>query len=180
MRLINWFECARPRSLIACWVRQNALQDTYTTRSRQSTAPAATLYASIAICAALLIFLAIASSSSDSDNRGSGRRGGGMGFMYFPDFWLLTDDSARRQGRRRRGGGGRARGEEQPADVGMGFMQAVTSWVFGDGDPNAGFDDARWAAAATYIQEHGGVVAAEEMRPFLDHIEDHSVAGVRR
>jgi hypothetical protein len=50
----------------------------------------------------------------------------------------------------------------------MGFMQAITSFVFGDGDPNQGFEDARYAAAATYIMDHGGVVAAEEMRPYLD------------
>lgn len=123
----------------------------------------------------LLIFLSIA-GSSDSDNRG--RRGGG--FVYFPDFWLLTDDRSRARGRTRSHGRRKPqRGDEEPADVSMTFMQAVTSWVFGDGDPNTGFEDARWAAAAAYIQAHGGVVAAEEMRPFLDGADDSSAAGVR-
>ena len=61
----------------------------------------------------------------------------------------------------------RAQEPEDPSK--MSFMQAVTAWVFGEGDANAGFNSARWAAAAKYIQAHGGVVTAEEMRPFLDH-----------
>jgi hypothetical protein len=150
---------------------------------------AATLYASIAISVTLLIFLAIAANSSDSDNRGGYGRRGGIGFSFFPDFWLLSDDPHVRARHRRRGAVRGQRGAnaanpedidgEQPADVSLSFMQAVTSWVFGDGDPNRGFDAARWAAAAAYIQAHGGVVAAEEMRPFLDHAGEDSAAGVR-
>lgn len=122
---------------------------------------AATLYASIAFCFLLLVFLAIA--SSNSDNRDS-RRGPSFSFTYLPDFWLFTSND-RRRGR----SSGRTRSKESEAT--KSFLEAVTSWVFGDGDPNRGFDEARWAAAAQYIQAHGGVVAAEEMRPFLDHTD---------
>jgi hypothetical protein len=50
----------------------------------------------------------------------------------------------------------------------MTFPQAVSSFVFGDKNPNGHFERAQWAAAAHRIQELEGVVAAEEMRPFLD------------
>jgi hypothetical protein len=125
--------------------------------------PAATLYASIAFCLLLLVFLAFA--SSNSDNRDS-RRGPSFSFMYLPDFWLFTSDNRQDRGRR---SGGRRPSKENEATIS--FLEAVTSWVFGDGDPNRGFSKARWAAAAQYIQVHGGVVAAEEMRPFLDHTD---------
>ena len=135
---------------------------------------AATLYASIAFCAALLLFLAVAASTSDSDSRRS--RGPSLSFTYFPDFWMFTDPSPRHRSRSR----GRSRSRSDATDelekgkkAGLSFMQAVTAWVFGEGDANAGFDNARWAAAAKYIQAHGGVVAAEEMRPFMDSAAPH-------
>eukprot|EP00955_Chlamydomonas_euryale_P113856 366239-Chlamydomonas_euryale.AAC.8 len=50
----------------------------------------------------------------------------------------------------------------------MSFPEAIFSFVFGDGDPNAGFDEARWRALGQFIQDRGGVVTAEEMAAFLD------------
>jgi hypothetical protein len=46
--------------------------------------------------------------------------------------------------------------------------QSVFSVVFGDGDPNAGFERERWAAVGAYIRSSGGCVAAEELAPFLE------------
>ncbi len=34
----------------------------------------------------------------------------------------------------------------------LNFLEAVFSFVFGDGDPNARFDAHRWASLAAYIQ----------------------------
>jgi hypothetical protein len=50
----------------------------------------------------------------------------------------------------------------------LNFVEAIFSFVFGDGDPNANFDAARWRALGRRIQELGGVVTAEEMAPYLD------------
>lgn len=50
----------------------------------------------------------------------------------------------------------------------MNFLEAIFSWVFGDGDPNADYDRRRWQAAGRYIQSRGGTVVAEELAPFLD------------
>ena len=50
----------------------------------------------------------------------------------------------------------------------MNFLESVFSFMFGDGDPNAEFDDLRWNTIGNYIRSHGGVVVAEELAPFLD------------
>jgi len=49
----------------------------------------------------------------------------------------------------------------------MGFLEGVYSYVFGDGDANAGLPERRLAAAAASVRAQGGVVAAEELAPFL-------------
>jgi hypothetical protein len=40
--------------------------------------------------------------------------------------------------------------------------------VFGDGDPNQGIEEERWKLIGQYISSNGGVVAAEELAPYLD------------
>lgn len=50
----------------------------------------------------------------------------------------------------------------------LNFMEAVFSYMFGDGNPNQDFDDRRWNMIGNYIRSKGGVVIAEELAPFLD------------
>ncbi|KAF9683904.1 hypothetical protein SADUNF_Sadunf04G0062500 [Salix dunnii] len=68
----------------------------------------------------------------------------------------------------------------------MNFIESVFSFVFGDGDPNQGIEEERWKLVilqillrivfelvtvieiGQYISSNGGVVAAEELAPFLD------------
>ncbi|CAK7344055.1 unnamed protein product [Dovyalis caffra] len=50
----------------------------------------------------------------------------------------------------------------------MNFIESVFSFVFGDGDPNQGIEEERWKLIGQYISSNGGVVAAEELAPFLD------------
>jgi hypothetical protein len=47
-------------------------------------------------------------------------------------------------------------------------VEAIFSFVFGDGDPNKAFEERRWRALGRRIQQLGGVVSAEELAPFLD------------
>lgn len=54
---------------------------------------------------------------------------------------------------------------------GMSFVEAIYSFVFGDGDPNATYEELRWKALGRFIQDQGGVVTAEQMAPFLDMSE---------
>ncbi|KAL8039725.1 hypothetical protein ABFX02_10G054800 [Erythranthe guttata] len=53
-------------------------------------------------------------------------------------------------------------------DGGKEFIESVFSFVFGDGDPNQGIEETRWKLIGQYIASNGGVVAAEELAPYLD------------
>lgn len=50
----------------------------------------------------------------------------------------------------------------------MNFLEAIFSFVFGDGDPNAGMDTKRWAQVGSIIQRSGGVVVAEQVAPYVN------------
>ena len=49
----------------------------------------------------------------------------------------------------------------------MSFLEAIFSYVFGDGDPNFELNQRLLSAAATAIRENGGAVTAEQLAPFL-------------
>jgi len=51
----------------------------------------------------------------------------------------------------------------------MSFLEAVFSFAFGDGDPNEQLlNESRWQLLGRCIADSGGVVAAEQLAPFLD------------
>ncbi|MCP9861023.1 MULTISPECIES: hypothetical protein [unclassified Cyanobium] len=52
--------------------------------------------------------------------------------------------------------------------VSLGFLSAVFSILFGDGDPNARLEPLRWRRIAAFLRLHGGVVIAEDLAPLLD------------
>jgi len=124
------------------------------------------------VASAALVWAAVmvlSSSSQRDDRRGGGGGGGGGGYygggrgggMYLwvdPLDWFLFWDPryARRQ---------RARADRGDR---LSFLEAVFSFVFGDGDPNEGFSRRRWRALAAHVRRLGGVVSAEELAPFLD------------
>ncbi|KAJ1279385.1 hypothetical protein BS78_04G152000 [Paspalum vaginatum] len=99
--------------------------------------------------------IAILSSSSDEDSRGRRRRSYGSTIIIPTDmFWYLDANYYRRR---------RVEKENE-----MNFIESVFSFVFGDGDPNDGLEEKRWKMIGQYISSNGGVVAAEELAPFLD------------
>lgn len=117
------------------------------------------LIASIVIVYTTIIAL-VTSSRSDDDNRG--RRGGrsydsGVTFYFNPVdlFWYWDPYYYRRR-------------RLQVDDDKMNFIESVFSFVFGDGDPNQGIEEERWKLIGQYIASNGGVVAAEELAPYLD------------
>jgi len=115
-----------------------------------------------------LIVIAM-SSSRDSNNNRNDNSGGGMIFM--PNFWVGPDlfwifspnYNERRYYRHQQYQG---RGEERP----LNFLEAVFSFLFGDGNPNAALEERRWQAIATVIRHHQGAVVAEQLSPYLDEL----------
>lgn len=118
------------------------------------------LILSLVLIVVAITLLAIAASSSGrDDNNGGGGRGGG-GMIFLPRIWLGPDIFWMFDPRRDRHRQPRTKSE-------LNFLEAVFSFLFGDGDPNADLNDRRWQNVAQVIQANGGAVVAEQITPFL-------------
>lgn len=114
-----------------------------------------------------VIFIAIISRGGDGDSD-RGDRGRGGGFVFFPNFfwfgpdpfWIFYPDYDRAQRLRRR--------RDASQEDRMNFLEAVFSFLFGDGNPNADLEERRWQDIATVIRNNGGAVVAEQIAPYLD------------
>jgi hypothetical protein len=52
----------------------------------------------------------------------------------------------------------------------MNFFEAVFSFLFGDGDPNANLEERRWEEIGAVISNNQCAVVAEQIAPYLDDI----------
>lgn len=118
------------------------------------------------ILIAIALLVASLNSSRDSDRSSSDSNGG---IIFFPSFWSVSDfwwifypDSETYS---RRSSHPRRRNES-----GMNFLEAVFSFLFGDGNPNANLEERRWTTIAAVIQNHQGAVVAEQIAPYLDNL----------
>jgi hypothetical protein len=123
----------------------------------------------------VLIFVAIAlivigiNSGSDNNSGGGGRShsgegGGGFSMPLFwigPDIFWFFDPGYDQRYRRQRASSERSE---------MNFLEAIFSFLFGDGNPNADLEERRWQEIATVIRNSRGAVAAEQIAPYLDDI----------
>lgn len=108
----------------------------------------------------IILIISAANSDRDSNDRGGNFSGG---FFYFPDlFWYLSPNYDTRQRERRR----------EKSD--LNFFEAVFSFLFGDGNPNANLEERRWQEIATVIRNNKGAVVAEQIAPYLDNIGEGS------
>ncbi|MBD2598406.1 hypothetical protein H6G74_29375 [Nostoc spongiaeforme FACHB-130] len=115
------------------------------------------------ITISIIIIITAANSDRDNDNRGSSDRGGG--FFFFPDlFWYFSPNYYDTSYQQRRQSSRQGRGSE------MNFFEAVFSFLFGDGNPNAKLEERRWQEIATVIRRQGGAVVAEQIAPYLDDL----------
>ena len=119
----------------------------------------------ILMLVAIAVIVIAATSSRDGDDRDRGYGGGG-GYMFMPRFWIgdlfwFFDPSYNTRRRRQR-----VAGKEQ-----MNFLEAVFSFLFGDGDPNADLAEERWQKIGAVIRNHDGAVVAEQIAPYLDETD---------
>ena len=148
----------------------------------------------ILILSIVLIFVAIAiiliaiSSSSNSSSGGGGggsssSSGGGGGFWNL--FWFFDFGSDRRHYREpasyrtsKKNKRAASRSSQKIEELSlsslqkteMNFLEAVFSFLFGDGNPNADLEERRWQEIGSVIRNSGGAVAAEQIAPYLDNI----------
>jgi hypothetical protein len=121
----------------------------------------------VLIASIILIFVAIAAiliALNASRGEGDNDSGGGGGMVFFPTFWIGPDwywiflpDYGGAERRRASGPDGK-----------MSFLEAVYSFLFGDGNPNADLEERRWKAIANTIRNNRGAVVAEQIAPYLD------------
>ena len=123
------------------------------------------LVTSIVIIWVAIFALMIAASSQGGGSRD--RRGGG--FIFFPtDIFYLFDYNYRR-GRRRYPNRYTGRGSSKSGSK-LNFLEAIFSFLFGDGDPNADLEDRRWRTIGKVISNNGGAIVAEQVAPYLDDL----------
>eukprot|EP00592_Proboscia_alata_P003461 CAMPEP_0194370146 /NCGR_PEP_ID=MMETSP0174-20130528/18453_1 /TAXON_ID=216777 /ORGANISM="Proboscia alata, Strain PI-D3" /LENGTH=599 /DNA_ID=CAMNT_0039147447 /DNA_START=167 /DNA_END=1966 /DNA_ORIENTATION=+ len=110
------------------------------------------------------------SSSDDRDDRRDSRRGGMGGGMGFGGLWGPSplDFFYYRPYYSPYSRGGAVAVNDPNEEQEMGFLEAVFSYVFGDGDPNRELDSKRLQLASTMIRENNGAVTAEQLAPFCD------------
>ncbi len=131
------------------------------------------LMLSIALIFLAILFILIAASSS-SDNRRSGGSwggsgGGGMSFPMFNWWFFSPNYGYSNRGYSNRGASGR-RSQPRTQNGELNFLEAIFSFLFGDGNPNAELDEQRWQAIAATIRNNGGAIVAEQVTPYLDNL----------
>ena len=121
------------------------------------------LIASIAIIfiAIFVLMMAASSQQSDRDNRGGYGRGG-PNIWISPSWFYWLDFGGSRRRRQQRAYSG--------TKSDLNFFEAIFSFLFGDGDPNADLEDRRWRAIATLIRNNQGTLTAEQVAPYLDNV----------
>ena len=100
---------------------------------------------------------------SSQDNRSNNRRSG----SFIPRFWITPDlfwffNPNPRYHRQHH-----ARSQPKDPDQ-MNFLEAIFSFLFGDGNPNANLDDRRWQEIGAIIRKNGGAVTGEQLTPYLE------------
>jgi len=124
------------------------------------------LVASVALVFSAIVVL---QSSSSEDNRRRDDRGGGMSMGYGGGFWgpspfdFFYYRPYGYYGYYGQSMDGVVRDPEE-----MGFLESTFSYVFGDGNPNAGLEEKRLSLAAQMIRNNDGAVTAEQLAPFCD------------
>jgi hypothetical protein len=114
----------------------------------------------LVIVAIIALTIAANSSRDDSDRGGSSSGDFSMPTFWFtPDFyWIFLPDYNER------------RYDEHRASSDLNFLEAVFSFLFGDGNPNANLENKRWKTIASVIRNHRGAVIAEQIAPYLDEL----------
>lgn len=118
-----------------------------------------------------IIALTVAAQASNQGNDREERQGyGGGGLIFMPRFWFGPDffylfDFNYGRNRRRQQLRRDSRGENQ-----LNFLEAIFSFLFGDGNPNADLEERRWQTIAAVIRNQRGAVVAEQIAPYLDNL----------
>ncbi len=130
----------------------------------------------VIVCAIFAIVMAL--NASQGDDRDGGGFGGGMMmprvwfgpdlfWIFYPNYYERRSYSRRQPSRPNHRG---QRGSDQ-----MNFLEAIFSFLFGDGNPNADLEERRWQTVAALIRKRNGAIAADEVAPYLDGVSERTL-----
>lgn len=138
------------------------------------------LIASIVLVVAAIIILVVAMQSqqrqNDRSSGGYGRGYGGPVFMprvWISPTWYYVFLPNYYQRRRRYYSMPRPQSRysaPRQSESDMGFLEAIFSFLFGDGNPNANLEERRWQEVAAVIRNSKGAIAAAQVTPYLDQL----------
>jgi hypothetical protein len=119
------------------------------------------LIASIFIIAIAILLIIVATVFSDKDSDNGSFDGFPIGWIFTDWYYFFTPDPYSRS---------QTTVSSTPKDS-MNFLEAVFSFLFGDGNPNKNLEQRRWQAIGRTLKYHQGAVIPEQVIPFLDSLD---------
>jgi len=124
------------------------------------------LILSILLLLTVIIAILVALNSKEGDG-GAGGDDRGWNFFFLPtDIFWIFDPSAVYNRQEAKGSGQRRE---------LNFLEAVFSFLFGDGDPNHRLDEKRWRLIGAVLRNRGGAAAGEQILPYLEAVSAQSL-----
>ncbi|MDR9403087.1 MAG: hypothetical protein RI580_06570 [Halothece sp. Uz-M2-17] len=123
-----------------------------------------------------LIIIGVQMNSNEGDSDEGIGGGGGFSFGFFPFwfgpdlFWFFSpgyyeyDEPIERRETKR----------THKQKIELSFLEAIFSFLFGDGNPNAKLEERRWQEIGSIIRRNKGAVVGEQIAPYLDQIDARS------
>ncbi|MGK7945412.1 MAG: hypothetical protein AB4058_13170 [Microcystaceae cyanobacterium] len=123
------------------------------------------------VIAIVVIIISLNSSRDDKSGGGQSNSNSGGGVMMLPPnlignlFWIFSPNYYEPRPSQYRPSQPRQKKDNQ-----LNFLEAIYSFLFGDGNPNSDLEEQRWYNIGAVIQENKGVIAAEQIAPYWDNI----------
>lgn len=115
------------------------------------------LIASIFIIAIAILLIVVALAFKDND----GPDDLPIGWIFTDWYYFFTPDPYSRS----------QRTLSSPTKDSMNFLEAIFSFLFGDGNPNKNLEQRRWQAIGRTLRYNQGAVIPEQVIPFLDGLD---------
>jgi hypothetical protein len=119
------------------------------------------LIASIFIIAIAILLIIVATVFSDKDSDNGNFEGFPIGWIFTDWYYFFTPDPYSRS---------QSTVYSTPKSS-MNFLEAVFSFLFGDGNPNKNLEQKRWQAIGRTLKYNQGAVIPEQVIPFLDSLD---------
>lgn len=124
----------------------------------------------LVVLAAIVIIITSLQSDREENNRYS-NQSRGISFFFLPNFgdlfWIFYPT-------RSYNSFSSSKYKEDTASEKITFLEAVFSFLFGDGNPNLNLEEIRWEIISRVIYNNKGVVIAEQLAPYLDGINKYN------